>query len=88
MKPQDVNPQNFKVEKIVYDSNDFSIAIGIWQDGQTRRFAMRWNDINNPNDKGFSLSSGYPMWFQLPVDIKDILITLVENSNSINASQP
>jgi hypothetical protein len=85
MDPNNVNPKNFKVEKIIYNSNDFSIAIGIWVDDKTRRFAMRWNEVNSPSDKGFPLSSGHPMWFQLPIDIQDIIITLIGHSGKINA---
>jgi len=28
MRPEDVNPSNFKVEKIIYNKDNFSIAIG------------------------------------------------------------
>lgn len=41
MKPENVNPKNFKVEKIVYANNEFSIAYGVWEEGETH-LAMRW----------------------------------------------
>lgn len=33
MKAKDVNPSNFKVENVVFENDDFSIAIGIWENG-------------------------------------------------------
>ena len=42
MKAKDVNPSNFKFENVVFENDDFSIAIGIWENGE-RRMAMRWN---------------------------------------------
>jgi hypothetical protein len=33
-QPQDVNPGNFKVKKVLFDNNDFSVAYGIW-DGKS-----------------------------------------------------
>lgn len=86
MKPENANPQNFKVSRIIYTYPDgsFSIAIGEWTDDNMNRFAMRWNgDINDPNDKGYPSVFNNPMWFQLPYDIKDILKVLIENSNEM-----
>jgi hypothetical protein len=36
MKAKDVNPSNFKVENVVFENDDFSIAIGIWENGERR----------------------------------------------------
>ena len=44
MRPEDVNPSNFKVEKIIYNKDNFSIAIGEWKEDNSTRFAMRWNE--------------------------------------------
>lgn len=86
MKPENANPNNFQVQKIIYtDPNgNFSIAIGEYDGDGVNRFAMRWNgDINNPNDKGYPTVFSNPMWFQLPFDIKDVIATLVGSSNSV-----
>jgi len=83
MKPENANPNNFKVSKIIYTTPDgsFSIAKGEWTEDEMNRFAMRWNgDINNDNDKGYPSVFDNPMWFQLPYDIKDLLASLIENS--------
>ena len=58
MKAKDVNPSNFKVENVVFENDDFSIAIGIWENGE-RRMAMRWN--------GYGDYPGYPKLFKNPV---------------------
>lgn len=79
MQPQQVNPGNFQVERIIYNQNGFSIAIGIWQEDGTRRFAMRWND--SPTDKGYPSVFNNPMWFQLTDDIQGVINALVSNSN-------
>jgi hypothetical protein len=86
MKPENANPKNFVVSKVVYTSPDglFSIAKGEWTEDNMNRFAMRWNgDINNPNDKGYPSVFDHPMWFQLPYNIKDLLRVLIENSNDM-----
>jgi hypothetical protein len=86
MKPENANPKNFSVRKIIYITPDgfFSIANGTWEDDGSNRFAMRWNgDINNPNDKGYPSVFDNPMWFQLPIEIKDILNVLTECNKRI-----
>lgn len=78
MKPQEVNPQNFKVKNIIYTSSngDFSVAEGEYEEDGVNRLALRWNGIiNDPNDKGYPKVFGHPMWFQLPDDITDLLKT-------------
>lgn len=88
MRPQDANPKNFTVQRIIYTSPDggFSIAIGEWVEDEMNRFAMRWNgDINNTNDKGYPSQGGNPMWFQLPYDLRGMLAALIQNSQTIEA---
>lgn len=83
MKPENANPKNFKVEKIIYTSADgsFSVAKGEWTDDEMNCFGMRWNgDIKNPDDKGYPSVFDNPMWFILPYDIKGLLAALIENS--------
>lgn len=79
MKPENVNPKNFKVEKIIYNAGGFSVAKGEWVDDETKRFAMRWN--GEGDEKGYPSVFDNPMWFQLPEgDIKGILKAIIENS--------
>lgn len=83
MNPQDANPQNFIVDRIIYTSPDgaFSIARGQWVEDEMNRFAMRWNgNIADSNDLGFPSSRGKPMWFQLPYYIRELLVTLIQSS--------
>lgn len=51
MKPEQVNPRNFKVIKVLYDDKQFSVAYGIWEENQ-KRIGLRWN--------GDSQDVGYP----------------------------
>jgi len=80
MKPEDANPKNFKVQKVVYKENTFSIAKGIFNNDGKLRFAMRW-DGEEESDQGYPNYGKWPMWFQLPDDIKPILVALIENCN-------
>ena len=83
MKPENVNPKNFKVEKVVYDNNDFSIAYGIWEGGKTH-LAMRWNG-ESENDPGYPKLFKNPVWFlvteELKVPILTALINLTDTKN-------
>lgn len=79
MNPEQVQPGNFDVERIVYNKNGFSIAIGIWREDGSRRFAMRWND--SPTDKGYPSVFNNPMWFQITDDISGVITALITNCN-------
>lgn len=83
MKPEDVNPKNFTLNKIIYQDANFSIAEGVWVDDGTNRWAMRWNgDTSNPEDAGYPSVFKHPMWFQLPVNFKAVLLKALLNSES------
>ena len=79
MRPEDVNPSNFKVEKIIYNKDNFSIAIGEWREDNSTRFAMRWNE--GKTIAGYPSYAGNPMWFQLPKELTDIIETLKKFKN-------
>ena len=83
MKPQDANPQNFQVDKIIFNNQDFSISYGQWQDGN-KSLAMRWNgDIHDPQDKGYPKTFGNPMWFLVDSDLTiPILKSLIGHAHS------
>ena len=63
MNPREVKPEKFKVHTIVYETEDFAIAFGIWENGDGR-LAMRWN--GSGKDIGYPSQGGNPLWFQLP----------------------
>ena len=83
MKPEEVSPRNFKLEKIIFDNGDFSISYGEWENGN-KSLAMRWNgDPNDPDDKGYPKTFGNPMWFLVERDLTiPILTSLIGNENS------
>jgi hypothetical protein len=64
--PEDVNPKNFKVLEVIYNLNNFSIAWGIWENGD-RVLAMRWNSAET--EAGYPKAFGNPMWFILPKEL-------------------
>ncbi|MCX6897066.1 MAG: hypothetical protein NT105_00060 [Verrucomicrobia bacterium] len=85
-QPKSVNPRNFKVIKIVYNLNNFSVAWGEWED-DSRVLAMRWN--GGPNDAGYPKTFGNPVWFLLPRELSlPFLKTLQEfDSSLVNAEE-
>lgn len=85
MKPENANPSNFKVDKILFNNGSFSIALGIWE-SSSKKLAMRWNgDITNEDDKGYPKTFGNPMWFILDDEIKlPLLKSILGMKNSID----
>lgn len=61
IKPEEVNPHNFIVEKILYDQDGFSVALSA-----NKGLGMRWNG-DSGGDKGYPKTFGNPVWFMLPV---------------------
>lgn len=83
MKPENVNPKNFKVEKIVYANNEFSIAYGVWEEGETH-LAMRWDGLDD--DPGYPKLFKNPVWFLIPKALlAPILKSLIGVENSKNS---
>lgn len=81
MNPLNVNPQNFSVISILYNNDEFSIAYGMWQDGN-KCIAMRWN--GEDNEAGYPKVFGHPMWFIIDSELKiPILKSLINLPNSI-----
>lgn len=80
MKPENVNPNNFNVEYILYDNGNFSIAYGIWEKSKSS-IAMRWN--GNGNDPGYPKLFNNPVWFLIDDDLKlPIIKSLLKLSGS------
>jgi len=81
MKPENVNPNNFEVELIIYNDDEFSIAYGTWENG-TQSIGMRWNG-DGEEDKGYPKVFGNPMWFLVPQDLAKVFLpTLLGNPNT------
>jgi hypothetical protein len=83
MEPQNVTPNNFKTESILYNQDGFSIAYGEWQEDGTKHLAFRWN--GKADELGFPQSFGNPTWFLIPSDLtipfaKSLLDTTVDKS--------
>ena len=73
MKPENVHHAKFKVQKILLNSYEFSIAYGIWEDG-SNRLGMRWNG-DSDRDPGYPKLFLRPVWFMIP---KEHVITLTK----------
>lgn len=81
-KPEDVNPQNFQVDKILYNDGDFSIAWGQWENNEMR-LGMRWN--GEAEDPGYPKLFNHPVWFVLPEALAlPILKSLIGINSSVN----
>lgn len=78
--PQNVNPQKFKVLNVLYDYDDFSVALGTWTPSSTKAIAMRWNYGLDGN--GYPKVFAHPQWFLVSEHIgKNILSGLLTNPN-------
>jgi hypothetical protein len=66
MNPKHVNEPDFVVKEIVYDDNDFSVALGYYEgNDHCPTLAVRWNGAGTA--PGFPiLKSGAPTWLLLP----------------------
>ena len=71
MNPKDVQPGNFELIDVIYDNDDFSIAYGIFEEGD-KCIAMRWNGaLDNP---GYPKTFGYRMWFIVDNSLKNTIL--------------
>jgi hypothetical protein len=74
MDPKNVvSPRSrWDLARVLYDEGDgsYAVALGYWDDEPA--VGMRWN--GNSRDIGFPLSSSYPTWFILPLDLKDAIL--------------
>ncbi len=70
MKPENVNPNNFKVIHVLYDNSDFAVAYGRWKN-ECNSLAMRWN---GEEDAGYPKTFGNPMWFIVDDKLKPTII--------------
>ena len=66
MKAENVNPKNFKVNCIIYETDKFSIVHGESEDG-FESLAMRWN--GEEEEIGYPNAFGNPMWFVIPENL-------------------
>lgn len=81
-RPAEVNPSNFRVEQIVYETEVFSIASGIWEDGRSH-LAMRWN--GEGENIGYPKLFNNPVWFIIPRELAiPILKSILHESGSDN----
>lgn len=85
MKPENVNPKNIKIENIVYDNDYFSIAYGIWEDGN-RHLVMRWNG-ETEDDPGYPKLFNNPVWFLITKELKIPILTSLINLKGSNNSE-
>lgn len=85
MKPENVNPKNFKIKNIVYDNNHFSIAYGVWEEGNSH-LAMRWNG-DSDDDPGYPKLFKNPVWFLIPEELKIPILTSLINLPSSRSTE-
>jgi len=71
MRPSEVNPRNFQTDHILFETNDFSIAYGTWNQSESC-LAMRWN--GEGNDSGYPKTFGHPVWFIIPQNMTFVFV--------------
>lgn len=81
-QPQNANPRNYTVSRILYDKEDFAVAWGRWHSDGTMRVAMRWSGATCSAD--FPTTRGRPMWFQLPEDLNLMIIKCLIGASGTN----
>ncbi|MCU0351851.1 MAG: hypothetical protein MUF43_13650 [Flavobacterium sp.] len=82
MEPEKVNHSKFKVQHILYNNTEFSIAYGQYEGGQFC-LAMRWN--GSGNDPGYPKLFNNPVWFLVDNKLKlPIIKSLLELDSSDN----
>jgi hypothetical protein len=64
MQAKDVNHSKFRVDKIIYETEEFSIAYRLWED-RDMLLGMRWSG-ENKDDAGYPKLFGNPVWFIIP----------------------
>jgi len=80
MKPENVNPGNYKLDCVLFNNNFFSISYGFWEN-EKKCLAMRWNGENN--DPGYPKVFGNPMWFIIDDNLRVPFIqSLIGQPNS------
>lgn len=91
IKPENVKSGNFKVDKILFNNGNFSIAFGTWKN-ESKVLAARWNgDITDEKDKGYPKTFGNPMWLIIDDEIKLPMLKSIigikgsDNQNIISA---
>ena len=76
--PQDVNTTAYTVSSVLFNHNDFSVALGTWNDSGNLAMAMRWNYANDGN--GYPKVFAHPQWFLISDDIaRNLLHGLLSN---------
>ena len=83
--PEDVNPEKFKVDKVLYNFDDFSISYGTWTPDSSKKVAMRWND--GYDGSGYPKVFGHPQWFIISEHLSKVLLSGLQNSGNINTIQ-
>ncbi|BAO55013.1 hypothetical protein [Nonlabens marinus] len=59
--------QSFNLDKVIYNDDDFAIAVGVRSGEDKICLAMRWN--GDENGAGFPFAGKHPLWLSLPSDL-------------------
>jgi hypothetical protein len=82
MHPTDVQPKKFQGFTILYNHNDFAIALGKYYPKKYRespeRLAMRWNEAES-NKIGYPRQGKNPTWFMLPEELTNPFLKALLN---------
>lgn len=83
MRPENVNPQNFTVDRIIFNNKHYSVCYGHWKN-EPNTLAMRWNgDINKNSDLGYPYYKSTPYWFVVDRSLMIVILKgLLDIQNS------
>ena len=75
--------QTFNLHKVIYNQDDFSIAVGTILGNENWLLAMRWNG-HNEEAVGFPYAGKHPLWFVVQsADLSFGFLTSLLNSADI-----
>lgn len=75
--------QAFRLDKVIYNHNGFSIGIGAYIGSDTTVIAMRWN--GDDDSVGFPYAGKNPLWFHITPELTFCILTGLLHSNSMSS---
>lgn len=72
MNPRNVTARGITVHRIIRDTGPGGFCMAEISQGRERSHGIRWNGEEGAN--GYPTSRGYPVWFDLPREMAEVLL--------------